>query len=273
MQKGTLDKHQLTHTSEQNFECSICKKRFKSTRSLKEHNITQHLTNEEANDLSHRVFPCIFCNKIFAGSDKLRRHVRTHTGEKPFECTFCGKGFADKRNLQVHEKIHRDDRPNKCEICGKRFIHPRDLRRHIDTCHGKNKPTPRKKRLAHFEAPSTSKEQELLYNQDQEYMQTINIPVVSSGDGNPTGQVIAVKCGMARDPEDENITSVETITRSMEPVTNIENQVLTPTAWIPSSVLAAAGTQQPSLMYLDLMTPLLTSIRESEQAAFEEQDG
>ncbi|NWZ48686.1 ZN783 protein, partial [Haliaeetus albicilla] len=52
------------------------------------------------------VLKCSFCKKIFSCTFSLRRHLQTHSQERPYCCTTCKKCFTRRTHLLRHEKIH-----------------------------------------------------------------------------------------------------------------------------------------------------------------------
>jgi transcription factor STE12 len=50
--------------------------------------------------------PIPMCGRLFKRLEHLKRHVRTHTQERPYICTLCNKAFSRSDNLAQHRRTH-----------------------------------------------------------------------------------------------------------------------------------------------------------------------
>ncbi|XP_063218326.1 ras-responsive element-binding protein 1-like [Bacillus rossius redtenbacheri] len=57
-------------------------------------------------DYANRKVMCAFCLRRFWSAEDLRRHMRTHTGERPFSCDICRRRFTLKHSMLRHRKKH-----------------------------------------------------------------------------------------------------------------------------------------------------------------------
>ncbi|KAJ8399420.1 hypothetical protein AAFF_G00411320 [Aldrovandia affinis] len=49
---------------------------------------------------------CHYCGRACAKPSVLKKHIRSHTGERPYPCIPCGFSFKTKSNLYKHRKSH-----------------------------------------------------------------------------------------------------------------------------------------------------------------------
>jgi hypothetical protein len=57
-----------------------------------------------------KEFPCPSCAKVFGWCTDLKRHLLTHTGERPFKCAVCNVDYNRKFLLDNHiKKKHSDE--------------------------------------------------------------------------------------------------------------------------------------------------------------------
>ncbi|XP_073942485.1 uncharacterized protein [Choristoneura fumiferana] len=64
---------------------------------------------------------CSWCGRVCASLSALRRHARTHSGERPYACARCPRRFAQKEVMRRHMLVHDEVRPYACAQCPKSF--------------------------------------------------------------------------------------------------------------------------------------------------------
>uniref|UniRef100_A0A1B0D5J8 C2H2-type domain-containing protein n=1 Tax=Phlebotomus papatasi TaxID=29031 RepID=A0A1B0D5J8_PHLPP len=152
-------RHAEVHSVEKKYECQKCRKRFKTQESFRKHSIIHdgmkrqkppeeeyilpslepialpaqeipQISEKSRNEKNYKK--CPNCSKKFIKPIDLRRHLRTHTGERPFHCDECGKSFSLESTLRNHRRIHSNDKPKfTCVTCLKDFSSKDNLKTHL----------------------------------------------------------------------------------------------------------------------------------------------
>ncbi|KAM6953912.1 LOW QUALITY PROTEIN: zinc finger protein 513a [Aplochiton taeniatus] len=60
---------------------------------------------------------CPVCGFSSRYANHVKRHMKTHNGEKPYTCPLCTYASAQLVNLQRHLRIHTGEKPYKCDSC------------------------------------------------------------------------------------------------------------------------------------------------------------
>lgn len=85
------------------------------------------LSTEDKLSKQHSCHLCGFSSRY---ANHVKRHMKTHNGEKPFNCSMCTYASAQLVNLQRHLRIHTGEKPYKCDRCAFACSSLGNLKRH-----------------------------------------------------------------------------------------------------------------------------------------------
>jgi len=88
--------------------------------------------------VTEKEYKCETCGRRYASRTSLKRHIRSHTGERMYSCSYCGKLCPDMATLNAHVRKHTGEKPFVCPIpeCGRRFSQKGNCNRHVQQTHG-----------------------------------------------------------------------------------------------------------------------------------------
>ncbi|XP_028991485.1 zinc finger protein 513-like [Betta splendens] len=128
----------------------------------------------EAGHVSPKLFSCSLCAFTSHYSNHLKRHMRTHDGQKPYRCPVCPYASAQLVNLQRHTRTHTGEKPYGCHQCSYACSSLGNLRRH-QRMHTGERPQQREKRQGRRKALNAELKEDLTIHvsQDSTYLQTL----------------------------------------------------------------------------------------------------
>ncbi|GAB0092596.1 hypothetical protein DMENIID0001_076030 [Sergentomyia squamirostris] len=133
--RSCLLQHMVVHSGHRRFGCPECPQRFHRKLQQQQHILVIHQGFKSNTIFKQKSFTCEICNKVTLGSQHHKRHMMTHTNERPFQCSYCMLSFKRKYHLERHVRTHSGTKPYACPYCSLSYGRGDYLRKHMEVQH------------------------------------------------------------------------------------------------------------------------------------------
>ncbi|XP_045107959.1 zinc finger protein 658B-like [Portunus trituberculatus] len=144
--RAHLKEHEVSHSSVQQFQCSVCGQGFKRKNALSKHMRIFHPNGP------HNVV--CSCGKVFASRDLMEKHKENSGQHRLLVCGECGILYKTQASLDSHLLLHRESQtsegiawPYTCHTCQEKFSSRASLSNHTKEFHS----------ISVFQCPECSK--------------------------------------------------------------------------------------------------------------------